>query len=255
MSEAHPLNIATENSRTRPRLFVQGALHDGRDVILDTTQTHYIRNVLRQDVGATLRLFNGVSGEFLTRIIQADKKQVVVQVVQCLRPPAAPTPRRVLIFSLVKKDALDTILVKATELGATDIQPVLTARSVVRALNADRATDQVREATEQCERLDPAIVHPLRPLSQALEVWAGQMPVFGACETLAGDILSVPSCTGDAALVVGPEGGWTPAEIDLLAAHAGVTPVSLGATILRADTACLVGLTLLAVGQGKGSAQ
>ncbi len=238
-----------ENSRTRPRLFVPEQLSLGADITLSSDQAHYVRNVLRQDVGATLRLFNGDQGEFLGDIIIADKKQVLVRLTTQLRLPDAPPKRRVLIFSLVKKDALDTILVKATELGVTDIQPVLSARSVVRALNDQRADDQVIEATEQSERLTTPKLHKLCTLEHAVQLWGAQMPVHACMETLMGAVLHPPSLGGDAAVLIGPEGGWTKEEQSWLTHHANVFPLSLGKTILRADTACLVALTLLAVAQ------
>lgn len=238
-----------ENHRTRPRLYVPAPLSVGAAVTLLPDQAHYIRHVLRQDVGATLRLFNGTQGEFLGDIMTADKKQVSVRLTAQLRTPDAAAPRRVLLFSLVKKEALDTILTKATELGVTDIQPLLSDRAVVRALNADRARDQVVEATEQAERLAPPVIHPLMSLSQALTTWAAQMPVYACLEALTGAVRPRLSICGDAATLIGPEGGWTAAEAEKIRLHTNIHPLSLGKTILRADTACLAALTLLAAAQ------
>ncbi len=249
MSETHSINNAMENSRTRPRLYVPAPLMLGQEVTLSQDQAHYVRHVMRQDVGATLRLFNQGGGEFLGTIIAADKKHVSLRLTDHLRLPDATSARRVLLFSLVKKDALDTILVKATELGVTDIQPVLTARSVVRALNDRRAMDQVTEAAEQSERLNPPVIHPVRTLKEAVGVWTKEMPVFACLETLAGGDMALPQVTGDAAILIGPEGGFTQEEQVMLTGHADVWPLSLGQTILRADTACLVALTLLTLAQ------
>ena len=130
---------------------------------------------------------------------------------------------------------------KATELGATRIAPLLTARTQAGHVNLDRLHAIAIEAAEQCERLTiPAIAAPEK-LDRFLLSWPKDAPLTAAIERGAESPLRRPA----QGLVVGPEGGFTPAELDLLRRCPFVVPASLGPRILRAETACIAGLALL----------
>ena len=141
---------------------------------------------------------------------------------------------------------------KATELGVAAIRPVLTARCVADKVNRDRLGLIAREAAEQCERLDvPEIADPL-PLHTALDLWARQEPVAplflgaerGAAPPLAETLRQASPASGPGWLV-GPEGGFAPAELDAVRRRPFVVPVALGPRILRAETAAISGLAVL----------
>jgi 16S rRNA (uracil1498-N3)-methyltransferase len=162
----------------------------------------------------------------------------------------APAADLLLLFSPVKRHGTDLIAEKATELGARTLAPVVCRRTVAETVRIDRLRAIAIEAAEQCGRLDVPTIHAAQPLARALETWDGR-PLLFADE--AGDAETIPAVFARAdmktaarmALLTGPEGGFDPEERRLLRALPFVTPVSLGARILRAETAAIAGLALI----------
>ena len=245
---------------TIPRLFVDGALGAGAALDLGEAAAGYLGRVLRLGPGGQVRLFNGRDGEWLAEIAGVSARQISVAPVRQLRAqPGAAGPGLTLLFAPVKKDATDLIIEKATELGAAAVRPVLTARTQTRTVRADRFAKIALEAAEQTERLDLPQILPLASLDAALDALpAGTAVIFcdeagdetgeawGGAAGRARPMLEVlAGLKGrDAAVLTGPEGGFTPEERAFLRGRAETYPVSLGPRILRAETAVISALTL-----------
>ncbi len=225
---------------TLPRLYLEEALSG--EIALSSDHARYLGTVLRKRVGDDVRLFNGKDGEWVARIKDITKRSMTVAVQQQLREPTAVPDIR-LLFAPLRKHRTATVLEKATELGVRTLQPVITARTQFPKLNLDRAKAQVIEAAEQTERLDlPELLAP-KALSDVLN----ERPLLFADE--AGNALAAVDAVTDISLpvdiLIGPEGGFTPQERDMIRALPNVTPVDLGPRILRADTAAISLLTLV----------
>ncbi len=197
---------------------------------------------MRRGLGDPLLLFNGHDGEFAARISSIRRDRGSLHIEQQLRAQE-PEPDLWLVFALLKRDATDLVVQKATELGVAELHPVITERSNTHRANTDRLLHIAIEAAEQCERLTVPSVHQPRRLMDLLSDWPSDHHLFAAMERIPAPAIS-PS-RGSRALLVGPEGGFTPAELDVLRAHPFVTPVTFGPRILRAETACIAGLALL----------
>jgi len=224
------------------RLYVESALAAGAELEATAGQAHYLATVMRSAVGETVRVFNGRDGEWEARIraLRRDRARLVVE--RQLRPQIAE-PDLWLAFALLKRDATDLLVQKATELGAALLLPVFTAHTNAVRIKPERLAAIATEAAEQCERLAvPRLVAPQR-LADLLAAWPPVRPLFAALERTAAPPLAPHA--GPAGLLIGPEGGFAPAELDELARHPFVKPVSLGPRILRAETAAIVGLALL----------
>ncbi len=224
------------------RLFTTSPLHDGASVPATPDQAHYLGSVMRQAAGAFVLLFNGVDGEWRARIDSVRKDRAVFALEGQTRAQTA-TPPLTLLFAPLKRDTTHMVIEKATELGATRIVPVLTERTNAGRLNLERLVAIAREAAEQCERLDvPVLAEPAR-LSDVLASWPHDRVLFAAIERSGA---SAPAFRPDeAALLVGPEGGFTPRELDFLRRLSFVEPIGLGPRVLRAETAVIAGLALL----------
>ena len=222
-------------NHTLPRLYWPDDLSSGTDIDLPDAQAHYLGNVLRKRSGDGVRLFNANAGEWRAEITAVSKRKIALTVGERLRSPE-PVTNITLLFAPIKKHRMTFILEKATELGATRLQPVITARTQLPRFNTEKARAQVIEAAEQCERLDVPEVRDAAPLLDVLAEWE-HVPILFADE--AGAENTVAPLSGPVALLVGPEGGFTDRERDVLRAMACVTPVTLGPRILRADTAAL----------------
>ncbi len=227
-----------------PRLYLPGRWSQGDVIALTPERAHYLRDVLRlgQAKDDKILIFNGERGEWTADITKAGKRLVEVTVTGLTRPPVEEADTW-LLFAPIKRTNLEWLLEKATELGATRLVPVLTDHTQVRSLNLERLEAIVTEATEQCERLSrPQLVAPL-PLAQILSTWNASRPLHVALER--SDAPRLSEATHDTrAVLIGPEGGFSEAERTMLQRLPFVKPASLGARILRAETAAIAALSL-----------
>lgn len=230
--------------RSAPRLFVGARLEDGARIAIEGAQAHYLARVMRLGEGDAVVLCDDISGEWATRAVQVGKRDVVLECVELLRAREA-VPDFTLCAALLKKDRFDWVLEKACELGVAHIQPVLTRRCVADKLNLDRARATLIEAAEQCARTAlPSIAEPVR-LEALLKGWQATRTLFFADEQGgAPAAASFAAGQGPAALLTGPEGGFTQEERAAIRALPQARPITLGPRILRGETACIAATAL-----------
>ena len=220
-----------------PRLFVDRVLSGGLNVTVDG---NYLAAVLRLGAGDKVKLFDDRTGEWLAEIAEAGKKRVTMTVGERLRERES-VPDLWLLFAPIKRGRIDWLVEKATELGVARLVPVVTRRTIVDRLNLDRLRAHAIEAAEQCERTAlPELAEP-RKLDAVLERWPNDRPLYFADEGGGEPFAPVP---GPAAILIGPEGGFTDEERVQIRAAPMARPVSLGPRILRADTAALAATSL-----------
>ncbi len=227
------------------RLYVETDLDGGGTVSPSRDQAHYLRAVLRLEVGARVLLFNGRHGEWLATVAGLGKGAATLKLREQVRPQTEATGPA-LLFAPIKKGPMDFLVQKAVELGVSAFHPVLTERTNVARVNLDRLFANAREAAEQCGRLTVPHVDAPAPLDTALAGLAEGCAVFwcaesGAADPIAEALASVPAGRA-AAFITGPEGGFSPSELDALRNNALITPISLGPRVLRAETAALAAL-------------
>ena len=226
--------------KSLPRLFVRQPLSEGAAVELSAGQANYLGNVLRLGVGAELLAFDGLSGEWLARISEAAKKRMVLSVERKTRE-AESIPDVWLAFAPVKRAQTDWLVEKATELGAARLVPVMTHRTVAERVRLDRLESIAIEAAEQCGRTRvPEIVEPMK-LARFIEELDPARNLYFADET-GGEPLVSALREGPAAILVGPEGGFTDEERAFVRGSRA-SAISLGPRILRAETAALAALS------------
>jgi len=228
------------------RLFLPAPLYVGADIAPSPDQARYLTGVMRRAVGDAVALFNGADGEWRAVLAEVSKRGCVLRVADQLRPQETG-PDLDLVIALVKRTRLETIVEKAAELGARRVRLVITRFTNADHTNVNRLRAIAIEAAEQTGRLDvPKIVAPEK-LDRLLAAWPPERKLMFCDE--AGDARPVLNALSAAerspwAVLIGPEGGFSPEERDQLRAQAYVTPVTLGPRILRADTAAISALTL-----------
>ena len=232
----------------RHRFYAPLAQINGSQILLNEDEAHHLTRVLRLHQGATVYAFDGIGNEYECRVAQADKRTVTLEIQHQLTDAVDSPLRLTLAQALVKGDKFDWIVQKATELGVTSIVPLITNNSDIR--KADERAEQklarwrriALEAVKQCGRR--TLVEIVEPQSftefcandQSEMRWLlaernGQpMPIVSA------DVTSL-------SVVIGPEGGWSDAEL-ALAQHHQFNALQLGRRILRTETAALVALAL-----------
>lgn len=228
-----------------PRLYHDDTLAEGIEVEAAPGQAHHLGTVLRRGPGDAVTLFNARDGEFTARIAHLRKDRAGFTLGARLRTPT-PEPDLRLLVAPLKRDAMDWLVEKATELGAARIIPVITRRSITEKVNTQRLAAIARGAAEQCERLSTPMLDEAQPLHRVLDGWDG-VKLVAAMERAHAPPLadSVKGLSPPLALLVGPEGGFEGAELDDLRRRPFVVPAALGPRILRAETAAVAGLAAL----------
>lgn len=233
--------------RHTQRIFVSQPLASNGRFSACAEHAHYLLHVLRMKTGDVLRLFNGKDGEFRGSVASTSKKEIEIEIHEQIRVQSSE-PDLWLCNAPIKKAHFDYAVEKATELGVSEIQPILTSRTQVREINADRVYALCREAAEQSDRLTvPAIGLPVAlndfvdvfPTDRAMIVcaeWGDAQPMHDALHSPALQKLA------KAAIVTGPEGGFTAEELEILRKCPNAFFVRLGPRILRADSAALAAL-------------
>ena len=231
---------------TSIRLYVPDLPAPGTEFALPDGQAHYLANVMRLAEGDTIRVFNGVAGEWRASVAKISRKAAMLTA-QVQTRPSAPEPDAWLCFALLKRQKTDLVVEKATELGVSVIQPIITARTNADHVNLERLRAIAIEAAEQCERLHVPEIRAPRKLGELLRGWPDRR-LFIADERRTSSLLGPMAEPG--ALMIGPEGGFTDRELEDIAQQVPLAMrVSLGNRILRAETAAIAGLTLLLAAQ------
>lgn len=226
------------------RLYVDHPLGARQSVPLLPEQAHYLFGVMRLGAGAALTLFNGRDGAWSARVLEAGKRKGVL-VADAPEAPQADPPDLWLLFSPIKKARTDFIVEKAVELGVRRLVPVSSDHTNSERIRRDRLQAHAVEAAEQCGATFVPWVADLRRLDHVLSDWPDDRQIMFCDETRAGAPGGlVAARPGPWAILIGPEGGFSPAERARLAAMPVARPVSLGPRILRADTAAVAALTL-----------
>lgn len=227
------------------RLHVQGDLAPGHAVAPTLDQSRYLTQVMRLKAGDELLVFNGRDGEWRVSVAEVLKKGVILRAEAQTRPQAFG-PDLELIVAVVKKARVETIVEKAAELGAKRVRLALTHRTNAERLRLDRLDAIAEEAAEQTGRLDVPVIDDPVKLEAILDSWEDGRRLMFCDETGGAPAMSALTQAGDGkwAILIGPEGGFSPEEGERLRALPFTTAVSLGPRILRADTAAIAAMTL-----------
>ncbi|NRA98636.1 MAG: 16S rRNA (uracil(1498)-N(3))-methyltransferase [Rhodobacteraceae bacterium] len=228
---------------SRVRLYVDHPLAAGQSVPLVREQANYLFNVMRLKPGDGLSLINGRDGEWVAQVAQAGKRAGVLAVTEQTAPLQEP-PDLWLVFAPIKKARTDFIVEKAAEMGAARIMPVQTEFTNSERIRRDRLQAHAIEAVEQCGGTFVPEVTDLVSLQVLLADWSPERRILWADEDLAGPVAELTAHAGPWAILIGPEGGFSPQERDMLRAKPFVHSVSLGPRILRADTAAVAAMAL-----------
>jgi len=241
------------NAKIATRLHLPAALIEGGGVEIDAAQSHRLRHVLRLGPGAAVAGFNARDGEFLCRVVELARNRGTLAVEARLRA-ATPEAGLWLVFAPIKRLRLDWLIEKGTELGVGAFVPVMTARTQPERLNRERLTAHAIAAVEQSERLSVPEIREPQSLTALLTAWPAERHLVVCDETgggapIAEALAAWPAAT-PAAILIGPEGGFTETELDALRNLPFVTTAGLGPRVLRAETAALAAVVAYQVVAG-----
>ncbi len=226
------------------RLYHPDSILENNTSLLSKEHTHYIVNVMRLKRGSNLNFFNK-NGEWKSEIIFLNKDRVEVKFLKKIKE-VNNISKTNLAICLVKKNPMDNILQKATELGINKIIPIVSERTEVKELNLDRAKKIVIEATEQSNQLVPPEITEVIKLKDFLQTFDENSNILFA------DINSKENLKTEDfknfksfCILIGPEGDFSAAERELILQNRAVKPFTLSKNILRSDTAVISAISLV----------
>lgn len=225
------------------RFYINFPLEHTREKIKDERLIHQWRDVFRYNVGSEVLLFDGSGQEYDAVIEKLSNREAEVRLVS-ERKGIVPDKKITLFQSLIKKDKMEWVIEKATELGVSKIVPIVSERSEKKGFNIERAKKIAIEASEQCGRADMPVLESSKQLVDSIKDCEGQIIIFDP----SGSVFVPSNLTTNYSLpttiFIGPEGGWTDKEIERFK-DLKIEIFSLGKLILRAETAAIVALGAL----------
>jgi len=229
------------------RLFLQDKISLGVDITLSGDQAKYLFKVMRLNIGQEISVIDGNTGEYLAKIVEKKSRFGRLQVIKKSKNVLVP-PDLWLFFAPLKKTRTEFIIEKATELGVRKIMPIITARTTLSGFKFSRLQTIMIEALEQCGGTYlPTLSEPVK-FSNVLDSWPAERQLIFCDETLSLSQRSIAHATLDnqksAGILIGPEGGFSPAESQAIRKMENVASVSLGPRILRADTAAVAAISI-----------
>ena len=227
------------------RLYIAEALAPEKFLPLSDEHVHYLKNVVKYTPKDNLLCFDNKNGEFLCEIIEQSKKQMLIRVKEKTKPFTL-CPDIWLLFCPLKKDKTDFVIEKATELGCRCIIPVISQYTNCTNIKTERYIAQSIEAAEQCRRTDLPLIEQPQKLTDMLKNWDTSRTLYFMDETLKSapffDLLQQEK-NHKAAILIGPEGGFSKSELTLLRTLPFAKGATLGPRILRAETAVAAALS------------
>jgi 16S rRNA (uracil1498-N3)-methyltransferase len=226
------------------RLYNPDSIEENSTNLLSKEHTHYVVNVMRLKRGSNINFFNS-EGEWKSEIVFLDKDRVEVKIIEKIKQPKGLSNIE-LAICLVKKNPMEIILQKATELGVRKITPIISERTEVKELNYDRANKIVIEATEQSNQLSPPKIFEVTKLKDFLD------NLDGTSKLLFADVNSTNNLNAETlkqgnpiSVLIGPEGDFSPSERDSILGNSNVTSFTISRNILRSDTAVISAISLV----------
>jgi len=232
---------------TKIRLYFPKELKANLQSTLSNEQSHYIKNVMRLKLGDIISLFNPRNGEWNAKIVNHSKENTEF-IVEKLTKSENTKNNLWLAFSPIKKNNLDMLLQKTTELGVGKLIPILSERTTVREINTERAKKIVIEASEQSNRISIPEIKNL----QSLKFFLNEFPKDGClifcdinCEKSNLDDIISKKIEGPICVLVGPEGDFSETERQLIIEKKEIFSLSLARNILRAETAAIAAVSIV----------
>jgi len=226
------------------RLYYPNSIVENATALITKEHTHYIVNVLRLKRGDEINFFNE-NGEWKSEIIYLEKNRVEVKFLKKIRQSTSSSKIN-LAICLVKKNPMDNILQKATELGVGKIIPIISERTEIKELNFDRAKKIVIEATEQSNQLIPPEIFGVVKLKDFLQnLEANSKLLFAdvnSNESLKNEDLKN---SNSFSVLIGPEGDFSPQERRSILENPKVKPFKISRNILRSDTAVISAISMI----------
>jgi len=233
--------------KPKTRIFVNKSISSNLIIYVKDKKHHYLKNVMRIKVSDNINVFDGISGEWTSKVIAINRESTALRVIENIKKMQS-SPDLWLIFAPIKQNRMNIAIQKATELGVSKIIPCSTEYTNIKNINTKNLYQNAIEASEQSQRLDVPIIEKGEDLKSLLENWPKDRNLVYCDEknkdnnSIVDTIIPLKNTAKNWSVLIGPEGGFSDTEQNLILKNNATISVSLGKTILRSDTAITVAL-------------
>ena len=233
--------------KSKTRIYVTKPISSNLIIYIKDKQHHFLKNVLRIKLNDEINIFDGITGEWKTTVVSINRNNTVLRVINNIQI-IKKTNDIWLIFAPIKQHRMSLAIQKATELGVSKIIPCITEYTNIHNINLKNIYDNAVEAAEQSERLDIPEIQKKIELKSLLLEWPEDRKLIFCDEKINKGNLIIQSLfpfkksKNKWAVLIGPEGGFSNSETELITKTKNILPVSLGERLLRSDTAITVSL-------------
>ena len=233
--------------KSKTRIFVNKTISSNLLIYIKNKQHHFLKNVLRIKVNDEINVFDSITGEWKSIVIAINRDNTVLRI-RSIVDKIKPSSDIWLIFAPIKQHRMSIAIQKATELGVAKIIPCITEFTNIRKINTKNLNDNAIEAAEQSERLDVPSIEKQIDLKLLLSEWPSGRKLIYCDEKIKNGksiietLLSFKEHNYQWGVLIGPEGGFSDSEKELITQNKNVVVVSLGERLLRSDTAITASL-------------
>ena len=221
------------------RIYTTSRIAKNQIITLSDDIFHYCKSVLRMKISEEFRLFNSIDGEFKAEIRAINKRDLQVFIGQKLREVEHQNPL-ILAMCIIKPDRFTEALKAVVQQGVTEIIPVISVRTQFRSINQQRLTKCIIESVEQSEGFVIPVLRLPVNLKEFCNINGVDQIIFANEEESGGvKINSIKKFEENIAILVGPEGGFSPSEKEKLISNPKIISVSLGNRVLRSEVAAI----------------
>ncbi len=231
---------------SKTRIFVEKKISLNLLLYIKGKQLHFLKNVIRVKINDQIDVFDGITGEWTTKVLSINRDNIVLKIID-LNKKITENYDVWLLFAPIKSHRMGIAVQKATELGVTRIIPCITEFTNSKKINLKNLNDNAIEASEQSKRMDVPQIDKGINLKEILQNWPKDRKLIFCDEkfndkTIFDTLFELKVSVKKIALLIGPEGGFSDTERDIIKKNVNVLSVSLGNKVLRSDTAITVAL-------------
>ena len=231
---------------SKTRIFVEKKISLNLLLYIKGKQLHFLKNVIRVKINDQIDVFDGITGEWTTKVLSINRDNIVLKIID-LNKKITENYDVWLLFAPIKSHRMGIAVQKATELGVTRIIPCITEFTNSKKINLKNLNDNAIEASEQSKRMDVPQIDKGINLKEILQNWPKDRKLIFCDEkfndkTIFDTLFELKVSVKKIALLIGPEGGFSDTERDIIKKNENVLSVSLGNKVLRSDTAITVAL-------------
>ena len=233
--------------KSKTRIFVNKPISANLMIYIKAKQHHFLKSVLRVQINDYVNVFDGISGEWESRVSSINRDNIVLQVLK-KRRDIIKSQDIWLVFAPIKSHRMSLAVQKATELGVSKIFPCITEYTNNRTVKIKSLQDNIIEAAEQSDRMDIPSISKEQDIQSLLSTWPEDRKLLYCDEKIKNKkniidiLLKLKDKNYKWGILIGPEGGFSENENKFINNHKNVIAVSLGETLLRSDTAITVSL-------------